>query len=92
MERHRNFYTRVGELRTDESFRNRTDAAFHPKPYNLPSTLRMEQSRFNMIDQFPLDAMHLLDLGSAKLILEAILDMTLQGDLNKGKVDLLKKL
>lgn len=58
MESHRNFYNRVGQLRTNESFRNRTDSKFHPKPYQLPSSLRMEQSAFDMIAQFPLDAMH----------------------------------
>ncbi|GAB0094342.1 hypothetical protein DMENIID0001_096240 [Sergentomyia squamirostris] len=53
------FSASSGSLRTDDSFKNRTDSAFHKfsYPYGL------EHSNVKMISELPLCSMHLLYLG-----------------------------
>lgn len=60
-----------GNLRTDESFKNRLDMCHH---HNESQTI-LERAKVNMVNQFPLDPMHLIDLGIAKKILTYILEV-----------------
>lgn len=65
------FSTTVSQLRTDEDFRNRRDRNYHksvPEGY-----LSLETLGIKMVKQFPLDPMHLVDLGVVKKILLCIL-------------------
>ena len=53
------------ELRTDENFRRRTNDRHH-----LPNDVSpFENLQINMVDQFPLDYMHLVCLGVTKLLI-----------------------
>lgn len=62
----------VGELRTDESFRNRDDMKHH-KPEFQTRHLSLE-SIIGMVSQFVIDAMHAVDLGVTKRILKAVIN------------------
>lgn len=58
-----------GNLRTNQTFRDRLDLGHH-----LSSSLTaLEAAGIGMVTQFPLDAMHLIDLGIVKKILVFLL-------------------
>lgn len=68
---HRMYYQfYVGELRTDESFRERTDI-FHHKPEFQNKHLLLEDV-IGMVSQSLIEAMHGLDLGVTKRVVKAI--------------------
>ncbi|XP_067638075.1 uncharacterized protein [Eurosta solidaginis] len=56
------FSKQICELRTDLSFKNRLDKEHH----NLQQQSVLEAANFRMVSQFPLDPMHLVDLGVTK--------------------------
>lgn len=58
-----------GQLRTYETFANRTD----PKHHHQLEKLDLEKAAINMVTQFPLDPMHLVGLGNRISILCAVL-------------------
>ena len=59
----------LGELRTNESFTNRTDGEYH-----LADRSPLEEIVHDMILQFPLDRLHLLDLGAVRRIIKFLLE------------------
>lgn len=59
----------IGKLRTDESFRQRTDKQHKPKFQNRASLL---ERVMGMVSQFVIEAMHAVDLGVTKRISKAI--------------------
>lgn len=61
----------VGELRTDESFRERRDIEHH-KPEFRDQPLLLEQV-IGMVSQFVFEAMHAVDYGVTKRFVKAIL-------------------
>lgn len=67
------FSTTTGEKRTDEDFRLRKYQNFH-QPMHFNMEMVLEQIGINMISQFIIDPMHLLDLGITKKILLHILN------------------
>lgn len=60
--------TKMGVLRTDESFRNRTHLEHHHEKYRSNQTT-LESIGINMVSQIPIDPMHLLDLGLGKKLI-----------------------
>lgn len=60
----------VGELRTDESFRQRVDEMHHKPQYRNRSSLL--EGVIGMVSQFVIDAMHAIDLGVTKKIVKVI--------------------
>lgn len=58
-----------GELRTDFSFKER----IHREHHILLEETELEKIGVNMVTQFPLDPMHLVDLGVTKKLLQFIL-------------------
>ncbi|XP_075158023.1 uncharacterized protein LOC142231293 [Haematobia irritans] len=56
------FRTSAAKLRTDEDFKTRLDRDFHSEKYGTEG-LSLESLEIKMITQFPLDVMHLVDLG-----------------------------
>lgn len=60
-----------GEKRTDEMFKNRTCPEHHSKIFrNRASDL--EEAGINMVTQFPIDPMHLIDLGVMRKMLNLL--------------------
>lgn len=59
--------TTVGNPRTDETFSNRD----HPVHHNIFETMLLEKFGIRMVSQFPLDVMHLVDIGVTRKILQA---------------------
>ena len=57
----------IGELRTDESFKNRTDKEYHIRKSPLEDIV-------NMVTQFPLDRLHLIDLGAIRRIFKFLIE------------------
>jgi len=57
----------IGEHRSDESFKNQTDKEYHIRRSPLEEIV-------NMITQFPLDRLHLLDLGATRRIFKFLLE------------------
>lgn len=60
--------TKIGVLRTDESFRNRTHLLHHHEKYHFMQTT-LEAIGIQMVSQIPIDPMHLLDLGLGKKLI-----------------------
>lgn len=72
------FSTSVGKLRTDSDFKFRRDKDFHSTKY-LNTEMSLETIGINMISQFPIDIMHLIDLGVAKkMILRLITSKSIE--------------
>lgn len=67
------FSSFTGDLRTDTGFANRFDKDFH-LPYYKDRIHCLEEINLKMITQFPLDAMHLIDLGVVKKMINIILN------------------
>lgn len=66
------FSKSVSKLRTDEDFKNRIDQDFHQSKFvNMPMAL--ETLGIKMITQFPIDVMHLVDLGVMKRMILKLL-------------------
>lgn len=65
------YNSKIGTLRTDESFFNRQDLSHHSDLHGA-SWSRLELSNIRMVSQFPLDVMHQIDLGTTKTILTLI--------------------
>ena len=61
----------VKESRTDATFSARVHAEHHSLAHSLTDSV-LERAGFGMVSQFPLDAMHLMDLGLGKLIVSSI--------------------
>ena len=62
------FSPEIASLRSDNSFENRTDVLYHSASY-LHMKSPLEFLKVGMVSQFPLDPMHLIDLGVVKKIL-----------------------
>ena len=62
----------VGELRTGESFRARKHLDHHSDWHKNPFSV-LERYGFGMVSMFPLDDMHLVDLGVGKLIVNSLM-------------------
>lgn len=62
------FCTSVGKLRSDDDFLLRIDKNFHQSKF-LDAEMSLETIGIKMISQFPLDVMHLVDLGVTKRML-----------------------
>jgi len=65
----------VGSPRTDENFRNRTYLSHHSH-YFKDRPLLLEKLNIDIISAFPLDPMHLIDLGVVKNILDLFVNST----------------
>lgn len=61
----------IGEKRSDEDFSLRRYENFH-QPLHQEVEMELERLGIGMITQFPLESMHLIDLGITKKILTAI--------------------
>lgn len=70
---HRTVFSDTVPSRTDNDFKNRTDNTYH-KNLSLEVGLCLENVGIQMVTQFPLDSMHLLDLGVAKKILSLLIN------------------
>ena len=68
------YSTKVGILRTDESFFYRHDVDHHSSPHQVTHS-RMEDSKFRMVTQFPIDVLHQIDLGVCKFLCYAYKDV-----------------
>lgn len=66
------FSTTSGNLRTDDDFQHRRDKNFHQQKF-LNAKTPLETVDIKMISQFPLDVMHLIDLGVVKRMIVFIL-------------------
>lgn len=62
------YSTSTTNLRTDEDFKNRVDRNFHISKFQDTQML-IESAGIKMITEFPLDVMHLVDLGVARKML-----------------------
>ena len=69
-----------GKLRTDESFSTRADEQHH----NNQHQSMLEKSSIGMVSQFPIDPMHLVDLGIAKKMLMLIVESFDKNTLDKA--------
>ena len=68
-------YSKIsGSLRTDASFTARSDINHHRDSYKNKKSI-LEDCGFKLVSQFPLDPMHLVDLGVAKKLLTLICTM-----------------
>ncbi|XP_067615227.1 uncharacterized protein [Eurosta solidaginis] len=67
------FSTTAARLRTDDEFRERRQPEFH-KDFYRSSPSELEKIGIQMITQFPLVPMHLLDLGVTKRMLNILLN------------------
>ncbi|KAI8125589.1 hypothetical protein CVS40_4497 [Lucilia cuprina] len=79
------FSTYIGEKRTNEDFQQRTFKDFH-KPMYLELQMKLEVVGIKMMTQFPLDAMHLIDLGITKKILSAIINKKTINQVNQSSI------
>jgi len=61
-----------GKLRSDEDFSSRTDPTHHAVPFRSERHI-LESINTKMVSQFPLDPMHLIDLGVTKKWLELVI-------------------
>lgn len=77
----------VGELRTDEKFKAREDPTHHAKIF-LTEKHVLELINVNMVSQFPLDPMHLIDLGVTKKWLNLVVNKSNIQQINKKMEDL----
>lgn len=71
MGRHTFYATQMGDKRTMESFNKRFDLDHYTNDIKSRSS-RLEMTNINMVDMFPLDTMHLIDIGVTKQIMSAI--------------------
>lgn len=62
-----------GPGRTDDTFRERVHKEHHSIEHKTKHSI-LETHGFNMVTQFPIDTMHLMDLGIGKLILSALIE------------------
>ncbi|GAB0096626.1 hypothetical protein DMENIID0001_121560 [Sergentomyia squamirostris] len=79
-----------GNPRTNEMFRNRDQVLHHTENYAQPGSTVFEAiSTFDMIKGFPIDPMHLVDLGVVKMLLDYIpfSKRIRMGTKKKGKLD-----
>lgn len=76
------FSTRKGLPRTDISFSERLDPDFH-QAYTQNFKLDLEKAGIKMISQFPVEPMHLVDLGVMKKMLNLLLKNKTVVKLNK---------
>ncbi|XP_036319869.1 uncharacterized protein LOC118734260 [Rhagoletis pomonella] len=67
------FSKELCELRTDFSFKNRNDLAHHNVKFREEENV-LEEAGFGMVSQFPLDPMHLVDLGVVKKLLHLLVN------------------
>lgn len=65
------YSTIAGELRTDQSFIDRRDILHHSLKFRKQPTM-LEKCNFKMVSQFPVEPMHLVDLGTTKKLLTLI--------------------
>ncbi|XP_067637611.1 uncharacterized protein [Eurosta solidaginis] len=83
------FPVSVGIAQTDESFKNRQDISHHRLEYKNKETV-LESANFGMVSQFPLDPMHLVDLGVMKKLLNLLISKSNLSVMNK-KLQFLSK-
>lgn len=65
------YSTEISSLRTDETFRNRMHKIHHHTHFQTRQTA-LETAGIGMVSQFPIEPMHLVDLGAVKKILTLI--------------------
>ncbi|XP_075158457.1 uncharacterized protein LOC142231716 [Haematobia irritans] len=63
----------ISQLRTDDDFKQRTQKEFH-KQNSMNGPTGLEELGIGMISQFPLEPMHLIDLGVTKKMVSYLLD------------------
>ncbi|XP_050324473.1 uncharacterized protein LOC126755787 [Bactrocera neohumeralis] len=63
------FQKKIGSLRSDTTFMLRSNPAHHLEDFKFKKSI-LEESDFGMVSQFPLDSMHLVDLGVTKKLLK----------------------
>ncbi|XP_075167974.1 uncharacterized protein LOC142240153 [Haematobia irritans] len=63
----------ISQLRTDDDFKQRTQKGFH-KQNSMNGPTGLEELGIGMISQFPLEPMHLIDLGVTKKMVSYLLD------------------
>lgn len=81
-----------GDPRTNETFCNRIHADHHSEEHKTNHSL-LEINGFKMISQFPIDVMHMMDLGVSKLILSALIEKKMTfGPSNNTLIDSIKSL
>lgn len=66
------FPTEIGVLRSDSSFEQRLHASHHLVQFRHQKSV-LEDAGFRMVSQFPLDSMHLVDLGVVKKFLKLLI-------------------
>ncbi|XP_054746361.1 uncharacterized protein LOC129250792, partial [Anastrepha obliqua] len=59
-------------LRSDSTFKNRIDLSYHSLEFKQAESL-LESFNFGMVSQFPLEPMHLVDLGVTKKLLQLLI-------------------
>ena len=64
---------KIGPLRTDKTFQDRCHPSHHSEEFKEKLSI-LEEAGFGMISQFPLDAMHLVDLGVTSILLKILIN------------------
>lgn len=87
----KNMQRTSGNLRTNVSFTERLQPEQHSiDHYTVDQKSILEAHGFKPIDQFPLDVMHLMDLGVGKLILTALVKRKLIRSPPKNHIECIK--
>ena len=73
MERRVCFSKEVGIPRTDTTFEFRYSPVHHSEAFREKPSI-LEESSFEMVSQFPLDSMHLVDLEVRKKLLKLLVN------------------
>ncbi|XP_053954692.1 uncharacterized protein LOC128860920 isoform X1 [Anastrepha ludens] len=66
------FPKQVGNLRSDSALKSRIDLSYHSLEFKQAGSL-LESFNFGMVSQFPLEPMHLVDLGVTKKLLQLLI-------------------
>lgn len=86
------YSTTIGNRRSNEEFFERSQVSYH-KPYFQTNKSSLEELGIGMVSQFPLDPMHLIDLGVTRKILLSLLNNKASEKLNaQNKIELSTRL
>lgn len=77
--RSRVFESVSGDHRTDESHASRRDKEHHDDAHKIKQSI-MENFGYRMVSQFPIDVMHLIDLGVTKQIVLSVIRQVKSGN------------
>ncbi|XP_054745455.1 uncharacterized protein LOC129249819 [Anastrepha obliqua] len=83
------FSKKVHNLRSDVSFKYRAEPAHHSSTFRTCESI-LEKSGFKMVSQFPLDPMHLVDLGVTKKLTQLLMKRANVTKINE-KINFLSK-